>query len=235
MWSRISWCDRRALRSRDRVGDRGVLVGVLLQQAGVRDERHGGEPARDRAVEEADRLAQLLVLRRALDDVVKVVVRLDPAARQPRGVGAAVAPRGARDVRDQAVEALPDARELTQLAVLDHLGGEPRRQALELRAHLVRLADVAGRGAPDERAAPRDERDQPFGLELAQRLADRRPADPEVRGERLLPEPQAHRVAARRDRPPDRARDLVDELAASRGALGSRHSRGPLTSLGSNF
>ena len=61
------------------------------------------------------------------------------------------------------------------------------RFLLALGPDLVRVANLAGRGCTDERSSMRSDLDEPARLQLPQRLADRRPADAELLGQRRLP------------------------------------------------
>src|SRR5439155_16763696 len=127
-----------------------------------------------------ERCHQHLVAGSLLDHLVKLVVGAAPGrdllVRQP-------APAVARAARD-APQSLAKLR-LRPLQPLELLLPDPqrrdlRRERLELGAHLVRVADLAGCEAADERAAVRAELDEAARLQLAQRLAERRPADPEL-------------------------------------------------------
>ena len=87
------------------------------------------------------------------------------------------------------------------------LGGEP----FELGPHRVRVADLTRCEPAHERAAIRAQLDEPARLQLAQRLADRRSADAELLGERLLPESRSRRQVAVEDARLQLRRQLVDE------------------------
>src|SRR5690349_19803863 len=78
-----------------------------------------------------------------------------------------------------------------ELVVADSGCGELGRKRLELRAYFVRLADLARRQTPHERAAMGLELDEPARLELPQRFADRCAADAELGGQGVLPQPRA--------------------------------------------
>ena len=98
-----------------------------------------------------------------------------------------------------------------ELVLLDPLGGELRREALELRANLVRLTDLARVRHADDRASVRLQLDDAVRLKLAQRLPYRRATDLELRGQHLLAKPRAARDLAAQHAGLERGRDAVDE------------------------
>ena len=85
------------------------------------------------------------------------------------------------------VEAVAARAQLVELLVGDARAGAPRGVALEQRAKLVQVLEVVGVVDPDHRAAVRDRVDEPLRLEHQQRLADRRPADPQLARRAPLP------------------------------------------------
>ncbi len=77
------------------------------------------------------------------------------------------------------------------LALGDPPRCQPAAHALERRHRLDPLDDLLEAQRGDERAPALPQRDQPGRRELHQRLADRRPGDPEARRQSLLVEPLA--------------------------------------------
>ena len=131
------------------------------------------------------RAAQPVVAGRVQHRLVKDVVRVRPVLDRVRDSIAAATPMLVQLV-DRAPEENRRLVQARELLLLDPLGSELRPEALELRANLVRLADLP-RGRPaDDRASVRLQLDDAVRLELAQRLAHRRAADLELRGQRLL-------------------------------------------------
>ena len=58
--------------------------------------------------------------------------------------------------------------------------------ALDQLPRLVHVVGFGGGDRDDERAAAGVELDEPLGLELPERLAQRRAADPQLAGQRIL-------------------------------------------------
>src|SRR5215210_4296211 len=107
-------------------------------------------------MEVGDRFAEPSVARGVEDRLVEEVVRPHPDAF--------VLPRRSGAARDQrryglAKEGLRLA-EADEIAIADALGRQRRREALELGADLVRLADLARGWSTDDRAAVRQQLDK---------------------------------------------------------------------------
>src|SRR5215212_5360815 len=202
--------------------DRGVLLDVLLQQPRVPAQRRPGQVAGEASVQVRDRRDQAPVRGRLEDRLVEEVVGLHPRARV-RPVG----PPASRDERgDRPAEERLGLAEPAEVVVADVGRGELGREPFQLRADVVRLPDVSRGGAADDRAAMRQQLHDPGHLQLAQRLADGRPADPELLGEGFLPQARADGDRAAEDSSLDRSREPVDERrAVSRVDRGDgRHS-----------
>src|SRR5581483_9635284 len=88
-----------------------------------------------------------------------------------------------RELVDERVQ----ARELAGRRLL---GGEPRRHALQCRPHCDHVEDLGLGLAHDENAAARHDLDQPFLVQLGERLAQRRAADAEALRQVALVETQ---------------------------------------------
>ena len=70
-----------------------------------------------------------------------------------------------------------------------HVGNRAAQHVtLENRARFEQLEDFVGRKSGDDRAAVRDDGDESFGGEMAQRLANGNPADLKFRGDGVLPQ-----------------------------------------------
>ena len=87
--------------------------------------------------------------------------------------------------------------------------GERSRERLQLGPDEERLAQLLARERADADAAVRHELDEPERGQPSQRLADRRPRDPVLLGERLLAEDRARLDLAGDDRLLEGVRDLV--------------------------
>src|SRR5262245_25106303 len=197
----------------DRPQDGGVLLDVLLEQVRAARQREPGQPPREAPVQVGERQPEALVARGLLDGDVEEVVGLLPVAQ--RLVGRVGRPTPRREqAGDRAAEQPLRLSQAIELRVLDARRRQLGREPFELGAHLVALADLARGRVTDERAAVRAELDQAGRLELPQRLADRRPADSELVGERLLPQARARRDLAAQDASLQRRGELVDQRAA---------------------
>ena len=84
------------------------------------------------------------------------------------------------------VEAVAALAQLRDLLLRDPRAGAPGGVALEQGAQVVEVVQVVRRVHADHRSAVRRGIDLALDLEHQQRLADRRPADPELPGELLL-------------------------------------------------
>jgi hypothetical protein len=80
--------------------------------------------------------------------------------------------------------------------LLAGLGGAARAVALDQLPRLVHVVGLGGRDRDHERPAARVELDEPLGLELPEGLAQRRPADSELAGQRVLAQERAAGEAA---------------------------------------
>jgi hypothetical protein len=101
----------------------------------------------------------------------------------------------ARRAGDQLRRSLPE-EPLRLAQPLELLGADPEGRelggkALDRRPDDVRLLQVQAPRPPHDRPAAREHVHHPTRLELAQCLPDRRPADPELGGERLLSQARA--------------------------------------------
>ena len=118
-----------------------------------------------------------------------------------------------------------------QLVLGDPLGGEPRRERLERRAHRERLEQLLGRERAHRAAAERLVDDAAELLEVAQRLAHRRLRDAELLRDPRLDQPRAGRVLAREDALQDHVLDLLAQVGAGERRLGHWHAVRPPSSV----
>src|SRR5207248_7339030 len=100
-------------------------------------------------------------------------------------------------------------------------GGEP----FKLGAHFVGVSDLTRGGPAHQRTTIRPQLDETARLELAQRFADRRPADTELLGERLLAQARAGDELTAQHPRLQRRCELVDERPPILGGL--RHAGRP--------
>jgi hypothetical protein len=145
--------------------DRVVLVDVLLEEARASAQRRPGQPARERAVELADDPGEALVPGSVLDDAMEDVIRARPL---PVRVICAAVVDAARDEPLDRVAKEPLRRvQFVKLVVLDSGRRKLRGEPLELRPHLVCLADLAGGRPAHDRAPIRLHLDDSPRLQLA--------------------------------------------------------------------
>src|SRR6266851_4746839 len=131
------------------------------------------------------------------------------------------------EARDSLAEQRSRLAELAELVIRYQLGRQLHPKPFELRPNHVSLADVAWGWAADCRAAPRKDLKHAGRLELPQCLADRRPADTEFLGERLLAKSSAQRQLAGHDLEMDSLGELVDERLTSQASRLGHRRHGP--------
>ncbi len=175
-----------------------------------------------------DHQTQPVIARRRQDHLVEQVV--GPLPVVVLAAGARCPGRG--EARGRALE-----QPLRLAQPVDVGGGgsarrQARRQPLQLGADHVGLADLLKRRPAHQGAAVAEQRHDATGLQLAQGLPDRRAADGELRGDRLLPQPRADRQRPGEDPVAKLPDDVVDELrvlaVAAIAAAHLMHPRGAL-------
>src|SRR3990172_4435106 len=130
--------------------------------------RHGEDQAEPPELHDhiLDDRVQFLVPAGAQEDVVELVVQVEQPAKVfflRRGLDLAV-----------------DRLHLRQVALLEGLDGAPGRVPLEDHLQVVEVGDVLRGQGGDDRTLSGHHGDEAFRLQLAERFADRRPADPEL-------------------------------------------------------
>jgi hypothetical protein len=206
----------------DRLENRLVLLDVLAEERGALAQDRATEIAGEASVQPSERRDEHVVARGLLDHLVEGVVGAAP--ERDLGVGdLAAALPGGHGPSERFAELRLRRMQAVGLVVADPLRGKLGGEALELGAHLVRIADLAWGETAHESAPVGAELDDPGRLELPERLADRRPADPELLGEGFLAQAGAGRQLAAQDPRLELGGELVDQRPPLvEGVLGYR-------------
>src|SRR5919197_6252021 len=211
----------------NRFEDSVVLFHVLLEQARAAAKRGPREPAREGTVEVLDDASQSLVPGRFLDHAVEEVVRTRPLA--VRVLGATRGNAAGNELRDRTTEEALRRMQLLELGVVDPHRGKRGGEPFELGADLVGLPDLTRGRAAHDRATVRLHLDDPAGLELAQGLANGRPADTELGREALLPQARADGDLAAEHTRADRRGEVIDKRLGTHVAAVGLDGHGPPT------